>query len=258
MGLVVAMAGLGVAVLVSAGGCAAEGAGERQTVTTETAARPGIPLWGARAVLIVAGLGGWFWTQSLIGRRAWPADGIGDGLHQLSAPLHRFLVEHPRWTEGLLIVTSGLIDLLGLFLLASALFGPSIRPFVGLLVLFALRQLCQGLCALPPPEGMLWRQPGVPSLLVTYGVANDLFFSGHTAIAVYGAVELARAGGPGLALVGVTIAAIEAATVIVLRAHYTMDVFAGAVTALLAAGLASELAPACDRVLTIVAHAFGR
>src|SRR5262249_38805048 len=51
---------------------------------------------------------------------------------------------------------------------------------------YALRQLCQGLCAFAPPEGMIWRSPGFPSLLVTYGTATDLFFSGHTAIAVYG------------------------------------------------------------------------
>jgi hypothetical protein len=38
----------------------------------------------------------------------------------------------------------------------------------------------------------------------------------------------------------------EAATVLILRAHYTMDVFTGAVTALLVAQLAAHLAPRCD------------
>jgi membrane-associated phospholipid phosphatase len=37
--------------------------------------------------------------------------------------------------------------------------------------------------------------------------------------------------------------------VIVLRAHWTMDVFAGAVAALVAAYLAAQLAPRCDRML---------
>ena len=49
---------------------------------------------------------------------------------------------------------------------------------------------------------MIWRNPGFPSLLVTYGTASDLFFSGHTAIAVYGALELAHWGGPAWAAVG--------------------------------------------------------
>src|SRR3974377_2570935 len=40
--------------------------------------------------------------------------------------------------------------------------------------------------------------PGFPSLLVTYGVANNYFFSGHTGIAVLGAAELVRPGRPSL------------------------------------------------------------
>jgi PAP2 superfamily C-terminal len=215
----------------------------------------GFALSAARAALVAVGLLAWFWTQRLIGQRAWPAAGLGDALHQWTAPLNCWLNAHPRRADALLIVTSGLIDLLGVFLLASAVFGPSVRPFVGLLMLFALRQLCQGLCALPPPPGMIWRHPGVPSLLITYGTATDLFFSGHTAIAVYGAVELARAGGPGLAVLGTLVALIEAATVLVLRAHYTMDVFGAAVTALWVAGLAEGVAPICDAAL---AWAIGR
>jgi hypothetical protein len=95
---------------------------------------------------------------------------------------------------------------------------------------------------------MIWHYPGFPALLVTYGVSYDLFFSGHTAIAVFGAVELARLGGRWLAA-GLLIAVFEALTVLALRAHYTMDVFAAAVTALYAAGFAAAVAPACDRAL---------
>ena len=215
---------------------------------------PHFPLWGARAVLVIVGLGGWFWTQSLIAKRSFPVGRIGDGLHLLSAPLNTFLQDHPRWADGILIATSALIDLMGIFLLASAIFGPSVRPFLGLLILYALRQICQGLCALPPLEGMIWRHPGFPSLLVTYGTSTDLFFSGHTAIAVYGAIELARSASPGLVLVGVTIAGIEAATVLILRAHYTMDVFAAIVTALYVAALAASAAPALDHALAGLTH----
>jgi membrane-associated phospholipid phosphatase len=85
--------------------------------------------------------------------------------------------------------------------------------------------------------------------VVTYGVANDLFFSGHTAIAVFGAVELARLGRPWLGVLGMTIVLFEVATVLTLRAHYTMDVFTGAVTALLIAGAAATISPWCDRAL---------
>lgn len=208
-----------------------------------------VPLWALRAGLVAGSLVAWFWTQSLLGRRAAAEGKIGDTLLDLTAPLNRYLRERPRAANALLIVTSALIDLLGLFLIGQAIFGPSARPFMGLLILFGLRQLCQGLCALPPPEGMIWRQPGFPSLLVTYGTATDLFFSGHTAIAVYGCLELAHWGGPAAAVAGIAIAAIEVSAVLVLRAHYTMDVFAGVVTALWVWSIAFALGAKLDALL---------
>jgi hypothetical protein len=204
--------------------------------------------WELRAVLVAVALAGWFWTQALIGKRAFPEGRIGDAVLDLTAPLNRYFLDHPAGADRLLIGTSALIDLLGLFLVGMSIFGPSLRPFLGLLMLFALRQLCQGLCALPPPEGMIWRHPGFPSLLVTYGTASDLFFSGHTAIAVFGALELARFGGAA-AGVGAAVVLVEAATVLVLRAHYTMDVFTGAVTALWLWSVACHLAPRLDLLL---------
>jgi hypothetical protein len=208
-----------------------------------------VPLWALRASLVAGSLVAWFWTQSLLGQRAAAEGKIGDTLLDLTAPINRYLRERPRAANALLIVTSALIDLLGLFLIGQAIFGPSARPFVGLLILFGLRQLCQGLCSLPPPEGMIWRRPGFPSLLVTYGTATDLFFSGHTAIAVYGCLELAHWGGPAAALAGIAIAAIEVSAVLVLRAHYTMDVFAGVVTALWVWSIAFTLGGKLDALL---------
>jgi len=206
-------------------------------------------LWAVRLGLVVVGLAGWFWTQRLIARRAWPERGIGDAMHLWTAALNRSLRAHPATANALLIATSAVIDGLGLFLLASAIFGPTIRPFLGLLIVYVLRQVSQSLCSLPQPDGMIWRRPGFPSLLVTYGTAGDLFFSGHTAIAVYGCVELVRLGGPVLPALGVAIAIVEALTVLVLRAHYTMDVLAAIVAALWAADVASAAAPAVDRAL---------
>jgi membrane-associated phospholipid phosphatase len=136
--------------------------------------------------------------------------------------------------------------MLAVFILVSTIVGRSITPFLGLLILFALRQIIQGLCPLPPPDGLIWHHPGFPSLLVTYGVPNDLFFSGHTALAILGACVIAKAWGkPGIIL-GLLIAAFEVVTVILLRAHYTMDVFTGAITALWVWTVAQKLGPRID------------
>jgi len=192
----------------------------------------------------------WFWTQSLIGGRALPDTGIGDGLHTLTAPLNQYLHAHPAAANALLILSSSVIDLLGVFLLAGWIFGTTVRPFLGLVILLGLRQVMQALVALPAPPNLIWHYPGLPSLLVTYAVANDYFFSGHTAIAVLGVTELVRLGRRWLKIVACLVALFEITTVLVLRAHYTMDVFAGIMTALCAAYLADRISPAIDNALS--------
>ena len=211
------------------------------------------PLWVLRAALVGAGLAAWYTTQAWIARRPFPEGGIGDRVHDWTAPLNRYFWDHPSRANALLVATSAVIDLLGIFLIGSAILGPTARPFLGLALLFALRQACQGLCALPAPERMIWRKPGFPSLLVTYGTTSDLFFSGHTAIAAYGGLELAHRGSAGVAVLAVAIVLVEAATVLVLRAHYMMDVFAGVVAALWVYGAAAAIAPSVDAWLSRVA-----
>jgi PAP2 superfamily C-terminal len=206
----------------------------------------------ALAVRLVAtgiAIGFWFWTQSLISRRNLTSSGIGDGLQFLSAPLNRYLVLHPHAANGLLIASSGLIDLLAVFVFAEWVFGRSVRPLLGLAILLGLRQLVQGLCALPKPDNMIWHYPGFPSLLVTYSVSNDFFFSAHTAIAVFAATEIARLGRRWLTLLAVVIVVFEAAAVLVLRAHYTMDIFTAIIAALYVAYLTERISPPLDRTL---------
>jgi len=194
-----------------------------------------------RSLTIALGLAAWFVSQSLIGSRPCPEGTIGDAVHARTASLNRWLGTHRRAADVLLIATSAFIDLFAVFLLGSALFGPSLRPGIALLLLFAFRQVSQLTCALPAPAGMIWRHPGAPSLLVTYDVANDFFFSGHTAIAVLGAIEVAKAAPWWVAAIAAAIALLEATTVLVLRAHYTMDVLTAIVAAFCAEALAAFL-----------------
>ena len=203
-----------------------------------------------RLVMTAIVLGLWFWTQSLIGARSAPANGIGDAVHNWTAGLNSYFSQNPGAANALLIVSSALIDALGLFLLARWLFGGTVRPFLGLFLLMTLRQVMQAICALPPPPNMIWHYPGFPSLLVTYKVANDFFFSGHTAIAVFGAIELSRLRWTWLTALAILIACFEVATVLILRAHYTMDVFTGIIAALWVAYLVERISPRLDRLLT--------
>jgi hypothetical protein len=199
-----------------------------------------------RVVLTVIALGIWFWTQSLIAHRAAPASGIGDALQTMTAGLNSYFNHSPTSANALLILSSAIIDALGIFLLVRWLFGPSVRPFLGLVLLLGLRQILQAICALPAPPNMIWHYPGFPSLLVTYNVGNDFFFSGHTAIAVFGGIELAHLGERWLAIVAVAIVLFEIGTVLILRAHYTMDVLTGILAALCVARFCTVVSPRID------------
>jgi len=167
----------------------------------------------------------------------------------LTAGLNAYLQHAPGTTNALLIFSSAVIDAIGLFLLGSWIFGGSVRPFLELLLLLGLRQVMQALCALPAPPNLLWHYPGFPSLFVTYNVANDYFFSGHTGIAVLGAIELSTFGKRWLTALAIVMVAFEAATVLILRAHYSMDVFTGALAALWVALICKAIAPRIDAFL---------
>jgi len=219
------------------------------TTANDSRKLPGLFL---RILVTAIALAIWFWTQSLIGHREAPSSGLEDALHNLTAGLNSYFSRSPAAANVLLIFSSALIDALGLFLLARWLFGASVRPFLGLVLLLGLRQIMQAICALPPPPGMIWHYPGFPSLLVTYNVGNDFFFSGHTAIAVFGAIELARLGKRWLTAVAVLLAVFEVATVLILRAHYTMDVFTGIIAALWVAQVTKKLSPYFDARLLAV------
>jgi hypothetical protein len=201
---------------------------------------------GLRAGVIAGALVVWFWTQSLIARKAAAKDGIGDVVHELTSRWHLYLSTNERAANAALIASSICIDLVGLALIAAAIFGPTFAPFLAILIVFALRQICQNLCTLPPPPGIIWRNPGFPALLVTYEVSNDFFFSGHTALAVLGAIEAAHFGPTWLAVLAAIIALGEMLIVLVLRAHYTLDVVAGAFAAFFAADVAGRLSHVVD------------
>ncbi len=204
--------------------------------------------YGSRLGTVVAALVIWFWTQSLIGGKAPAGEGIGDALHRLTAPWHARLLAQPSTANRLLIASSFFIDIFGVSLIGLAVFGATMRPLIALIGLFSLRQICQAISTLPPPPGIIWRNPGFPSLLVTYGVSNDFFFSGHTGIAVLGAIEVWQHGPVWLGVCAATVAVLEAVVVIVLRAHYTLDVVAGALAAWFAVDVAAQLTPAIDRL----------
>ena len=133
---------------------------------------------GPRIVVVAVAIGLWFWTQRLVSAKAPVKNGVGDRLHDWSAPLHAWFLARPRATNLTLIPTSVFIDLFGLSLFASSVFGPTLQPLLAIFVLFSMRQTCLALCTLPPPPGAIWHHPGFLSLFSRRAPAT-IFFGPH-------------------------------------------------------------------------------
>lgn len=223
-------------------------ADHRTPPTKLFARRRSIVIWLTRLAFLIVVFSFCDWSEFVVGKRS-PNDVIGDGMHQLFAPVNALLHAKPHLADTALIAISFLADVSGVGLIVLAIFGSTVRPAIALMLLYLFRQVVEILSRIPAPEGMIWRYPGFPSLLVDYHVTNDFFFSGHTAIVVYAIAELAQLRQKWITVVGLLCVLFVIAALFSLRAHYTMDVYAGIVTALLTFLLASFMARALDPII---------
>ena len=207
-------------------------------------------LMAARAALLAVFVVGWFASQSFLAQFQVLDDGeaLGDGIHNVLLPVTNYFHANPLVADKVLIASSACIDVFATLMMLLSVFGRTMRPVVGIVFVFIMRQSCQSLVTLPSPKKVFWRDPGVPSLLVTYDTPNDFFFSGHTAIAVVCAVELGRMFGRKGQVVRACFAAFEIFVVLALQAHWTMDVFTGFVAARYATLIAPRFIGFLERV----------
>lgn len=230
---------------------AQENDGIRKRLVTLTTQSGLVKIWITRLIFLVFIFSFCDWSESVVGKRS-PDDVIGDGMHQLFAPANAMLHAKPSLADATLIAISFLADVSGVGLIALAIFGSTVRPAIALMLLYSFRQAVEVLSRIPAPDGMIWRYPGFPSLLVDYHVMNDFFFSGHTAIVVYAIAELSQFQQRWLTAAGILGLLFVIAALFSLRAHYTMDVYAGIVTALLTFLVASFIARVVDPVIASV------
>jgi len=199
--------------------------------------------------LILVGVGGFFASQSWIAQKPIPTCGIDDTLHQFSLRINAFFHVHTWVGNGALILMNTVLDALTVFLMGLTIWKREIRPFLTTTLFMVLRQSLQFLVALPVPPFAIWYYPGFPSLLQTYEVINDLYFSGHTGVSMIAMIELCRFRKSWLSLVAVACFLFEAIGVIILQMHYTMDVYTAIVTVYCVYVLSCKWAPHVNRFL---------
>jgi hypothetical protein len=153
-------------------------------------------LRGFQTVAVGAAYGAWLLTQHLLEKRRGSVVGFTDHSHQLISGLNAFFNAHPVLADVVLAVSSFEVDLAAVSLVGFFFARRESRPLLTLWLILIIRQLCQASVSLPPPEGMIWRYPGFPSLVVTYSTSTDFFFSGHMALATALATELTAQRAP--------------------------------------------------------------
>ena len=170
----------------------------------------------------------WQWSQHFLSSDIVTKDKIVDRVHSLPIILeiNEYLHNHPFVMKCNLILSSMLIDFNLVIILIMSLWRQKLKPIQILFVGLALRQLCQFINRLPMPESMVWFDPGWPSLFVTYDVANDFFFSGHTLISLIIGMEFVSYHNIPAIIYGVTVMMYEILFVIVIHGHYFMDIYA--------------------------------
>lgn len=193
----------------------------------------------SRALLLGAYL--WFLshTQTLIGVRPL-VESLVDHSHEFTA----WFNDHVNTTltsEIFFQSLSGfLLDLALLALCVRFITASSHQPRISFALVGIMRQCSQFMVSLPLPKGLNFRHPGFPTLFVTYNVANDFYFSGHTANCVLFALELSRMTRDAYGkystmhvaaiVFGWLSSIVQVFLVLGFRSHYIMDV----ITALLA------------------------
>lgn len=188
-----------------------------------------------RVAIVVAMLSAWFVTQAWL---APASDNIAvvaissasyqihDQSHVWTEPMHDWLSNHSFQLRLILTLSSTLIDAAGVYLLLGGIIGATTEPLLAVTLSFGFRQICQNICILPVPSTNLWQDPQIlPSLLVTYDIGTDLFFSGHTVLSVLTALRVQRMCSWWMSVLTWLVAVFQVILVLTLRAHYWMDVF---------------------------------
>lgn len=199
--------------------------------------------------LICLGIAAIFTTQYFIAQKAIPDCGIDDLVQNFFLPFNEYLRSHVLVSNGVLILMNFLIDCMFVFMFIDTIITRNIRPFLTYVLFFALRQSLQLLVSLPAPLHTIWHDPGFPSLLQNYQIANDFYFSGHAGISLIAALEMASFGKRWFTLFGFSIFILESFLVIAMQIHYTMDVFTAIMTVFCITDLSIHLSHPINRWL---------
>jgi hypothetical protein len=194
-----------------------------------------------RVLVLFTGYCFWHITQLLLSTDISSDNSIIDRIHNtnLVNSIISLLNDNHALASANFILTSFLIDINMFYVAHKFLLAKSgsnqekhtRRTMFILLVGFVCRQICQYINRVPKPENMIWFDPGVPAILVTYIVENDFFFSGHTYVAITSGLFIIHDNtNLFVKIYGTLYIIYEILFVLFTRSHYFMDIYGAVAT----------------------------
>lgn len=179
-------------------------------------------------VLLILCYGFWILTQSYLENDIYYDNKIYDRVHEndFMLTINTFLNNHELVSTICIVLTTLMLDVTIACCCVYQLLNVNIQPFIIIFAGVVLRQLCQFMNKLPAPEGVIWYDPFVPSLIINYAVKNDFFFSGHTFAAITFGNMMLESRNKYIVVYAYVFMFSEIFFVLVSRAHYFMDVYA--------------------------------
>ena len=196
----------------------------------------------AQAAAVIAVYAAWLLTQALLERHRGLVPTFIDHTHQALAGVNAFLNAHPSMSNVILAASSFEVDLAAFSMVSFFFIQRKSRPLLALGLILIMRQLCQAAFSIAPPAGMIWHNPGFPSIVVTYSTSSDFFFSGHMALATLLAAELtAHRAARWKQAIAWAIIVVQGFVILSMRFHYVTDVVTGFLAALAATQVAGKI-----------------
>lgn len=131
--------------------------------------------------------------------------------------------------DYLLIMGSAFLDIfLVCFMITYIFKGNSWNPLVHISLFYFLRgAVMQSLIILEIYDTYIFENPGFPSMIVPYFRSADFFFSGHAGCSILIGLQMSDMGYTELKYFGFFLAIFEGFVLMVLRAHYSIDIVFG-------------------------------
>lgn len=151
---------------------------------------------------------------------------IYDTVHESTSPTNQYLIDHPTFRRVVIILSSVLIDIVFLFLIATfALKARTARVIYAILIFYGIRGICQSLFLFQFPPRWIFDDPGFFSIVVPYGRMSDFYFSGHSGFLMMTTLELIQMKVVWAAFLNFVSMVYTAWMLCTTRAHYSIGIF---------------------------------